>query len=104
MRHAAKRELDFAKNNYTWVRWTLGVPNGLNVLSNLPFLAVGAFGLFVVLRPSALRPGGPFLTPVERWPFARSGTTLNFPLPNPSAVSIASVRRARFSSLTVIRS
>lgn len=41
----------------------LGIPNALNVLSNLPFAIVGLLGL------SAL-PAAPFRTPWERWPYA----------------------------------
>jgi hypothetical protein len=49
-------------------RTLLGIPNCLNVLSNLPFAAVGLLGLAVVFRRSA---GGPtlFLDPWERWPY-----------------------------------
>jgi hypothetical protein len=49
-------------------RTLLGVPNLLNVVSNVPFLIVGIWGLWFVLR----RPegGGTFLDPAERWPFA----------------------------------
>src|SRR5262249_59304036 len=43
---------------------------GLNVLSSALFLAVGAVGLWFVFSPRAPRPGGPFLTPAERWPYA----------------------------------
>jgi hypothetical protein len=49
-------------------RTLLGVPNLLNVISNLPFLIVGVWGIAYVLRhkPSA---EGPFLDRSERWPF-----------------------------------
>jgi hypothetical protein len=43
----------------------LGVPHCCNVVSNVPFLVVGALGLWFVLR----RPGA-FLDPAERWPYA----------------------------------
>jgi hypothetical protein len=49
-------------------RTMLGVPNFLNVASNLPFLAVGALGLRVLLRRDAVRPVGPILEPAERGP------------------------------------
>jgi hypothetical protein len=42
----------------------LGVPNARNVLSNAPFLLVGALGAAVVWR----RPGA-FLDPAEAWPY-----------------------------------
>jgi hypothetical protein len=50
-------------------RTMLGVPNFLNVASNLPFFVVGALGLRLLLRPDAVGPGRPVLEPVERWPF-----------------------------------
>jgi hypothetical protein len=46
----------------------LGVPNFLNVASNLPFLVVGVLGLWLLLRHDAVRPGGPVLVRAERWP------------------------------------
>jgi hypothetical protein len=49
-------------------RTMLGVPNFLNVVSNLPFLAVGVLGLRVLLRRDAVRPDGPILEPAERGP------------------------------------
>jgi hypothetical protein len=58
-------------------RTLLGIPNCLNVLSNLPFAAVGLLGLAVVFRRGA---GGPtlFRDPWERWPYAAlfAGTAL----------------------------
>jgi hypothetical protein len=50
-------------------RTMLGVPNFLNVASNLPFFVVGALGLGLLLRRDAVGPGGPLLEAVERWPF-----------------------------------
>lgn len=50
-------------------RSCLGIPNCLNVVSNLPFAIVGVLGLTVVFR----RPMGrarPFRDPWERWPYA----------------------------------
>jgi hypothetical protein len=49
-------------------RTLLGVPNLLNVVSNVPFLIVGVRGLWFVLRPH--EGTSPFLDPIERWPFA----------------------------------
>ena len=58
-------------------RRLLGIPNCLNVLSNLPFAVVGLWGLAGVFR----RPAGcptPFADPWERWPYAAlfAGTAL----------------------------
>jgi hypothetical protein len=44
-------------------RTVLGVPNGMDVLSNLPFTIVGVLGLVRVLR----RHGTTFVDPRERW-------------------------------------
>src|SRR5262249_29426249 len=49
-------------------RTMLGVPNFLNVASNLPFLVVGVLGLRLLLRLDAVRPDGPVLERAERWP------------------------------------
>jgi hypothetical protein len=49
-------------------RTMLGVPNFLNVASNLPFLVVGVLGLGLLLRRDAVGPEGPVLEPAERWP------------------------------------
>jgi hypothetical protein len=46
----------------------LGVPNFLNVASNLPFVVVGVLGLRLLLRHDAVGPEGPVLGAVERWP------------------------------------
>src|SRR5262249_49081440 len=42
-------------------RSLLGLPNALNVLSNLPFLLVGAAGLTFILRGPPSPAGPPFL-------------------------------------------
>jgi len=47
----------------------LGVPNFLNVASNLPFFVVGVLGLWLLLRQDAVGPNRPVLEAVERWPF-----------------------------------
>ena len=47
----------------------LGVPNCLNVLSNLPFLVVGVLGLRVLARDRASSRLRAFLTPGERGPY-----------------------------------
>jgi hypothetical protein len=49
-------------------RTMLGVPNLLNVASNLPFVVVGVLGLWLLLRHDVLRPDGPVLERAERWP------------------------------------
>jgi hypothetical protein len=44
----------------------LGIPNALNVLSNVPFAVAGVLGLLAVFSP---QPGArPFSDPWERWP------------------------------------
>ena len=50
-------------------RTMLGVPNFLNVASNLPFFVVGVLGLWLLLRQDAVGPNRPVLEAVERWPF-----------------------------------
>jgi hypothetical protein len=47
----------------------LGVPNGLNVVSNLPFAIVGVLGLLATFSRRADRTSA-FLDPWERWPYA----------------------------------
>ncbi len=49
-------------------RTMLGVPNFLNVASNLPFVVVGVLGLWLLLRYEVVRPDGPVLERAERWP------------------------------------
>jgi hypothetical protein len=49
-------------------RTMLGVANFLNVISNLPFLAVGVLGLGLLLRRDTVCPGGLVREPAERWP------------------------------------
>jgi hypothetical protein len=46
----------------------LGVPHMLNVVSNLPFLVVGVWGLAFMMSQRSRRPGV-FLEPVERGPY-----------------------------------
>jgi hypothetical protein len=48
----------------------LGIPNALNVLSNIPFVFVGALGFLFVMSPAAKQPGRSFMSPAERWPYA----------------------------------
>jgi hypothetical protein len=49
-------------------RTMLGVPNLLNVASNLPFVVVGALGLSLLLRHDVVRLDGPVRERAERWP------------------------------------
>jgi hypothetical protein len=49
-------------------RTMLGVPNFLNVASNLPFVVIGVIGLWLLIRYDAVRPDGPVLERGERWP------------------------------------
>jgi len=57
-------------------RTVLGIPNALNVLSNLPFAAVGGFGLWVTLRRRSRM--SRFTDAWLRWPYAAffTGTLL----------------------------
>lgn len=50
-------------------RVVLGIDNGLNVLSNLPFALVGLWGLVVLARDGRERPSA-FHDPWVRWPYA----------------------------------
>src|SRR6266571_4784082 len=50
-------------------RDSLGVPNLLNVVSNLPFVVIGAAGCWFVARPRAKGMDKAFLEPNERWPY-----------------------------------
>jgi hypothetical protein len=43
----------------------LGIPHTLNVLSNLPFLFIGALGMTIIVQR-----GAAFLDPNEIWPYA----------------------------------
>ena len=47
-----------------------GVPNGLDVWSNLAFPLVGLWGLIRVVAAPAGGPGDPFTDSRERWPYA----------------------------------
>jgi hypothetical protein len=50
-------------------RTFLGIPHCLNVISNLPFLLIGAAGMHFVFRRDIVGPGRPFLTSGERLPY-----------------------------------
>ena len=45
------------------------IPFALNVLSNAPFLLVGAMGLWFLLHRADTGPCSPFIESQERWPF-----------------------------------
>jgi hypothetical protein len=48
-------------HNFADQRTFVGIPHCLNVVSNLPFLLVGAAGLHFVFREDVVGPGRPFL-------------------------------------------
>lgn len=48
----------------------LKIPNCLNVISNAPFLLVGALGLVFLLRQGTSDGGSCFVATQERWPYA----------------------------------
>jgi glyoxalase-like protein len=58
-----------AYHNMADERSWLGIPNALNVLSNLPFAAIGVLGLIEVFRAGSGR-RSPFQHLWERWPYA----------------------------------
>lgn len=58
------QSLDY--HNFADQRSFVGVPNFLDVVSNLPFLIVGIWGLLVVASPKY---AGSFITSGERWPY-----------------------------------
>jgi hypothetical protein len=60
---------DMSYHGFADQRHLLGVPHFLNVVSNVPFLVVGVLGLRFLGSGEAVRPGGPFRQPAERWPF-----------------------------------
>ncbi|MAG59080.1 MAG: hypothetical protein CMJ83_22565 [Planctomycetes bacterium] len=47
-------------------RTLLGIPNFHDVISNLPFVLIGLWGLWRLIRPSAVSPGGPLADRRER--------------------------------------
>lgn len=65
-----------AYHNFADQRPLLGLPHMLNVVSNLPFLVVGLWGLVWMAgqrqktRAGGERPKVAFIEPVERWPYA----------------------------------
>lgn len=59
---------DQTYHNFADHRDMLGIPNFLNVVSNAPFILVGALGLTFLWRQGA-QSQGPFTNPGERWAF-----------------------------------
>ena len=55
--------------NYADTRGTLGIPNFLNVISNIPFVIVGVGGLLTVFQRD-IRRGARFHENAERWLYA----------------------------------
>jgi hypothetical protein len=51
-------------------RALLGIPNCLNVISNVPFLLVGTLGLAFLFRRNSTGETRPFIHSQERWPYA----------------------------------
>jgi len=60
---------DLAFHRFADQRLLLGVPHFWNVVSNLPFVFVGAAGLWFVQRQAPVGTGGTFLTGDERRPY-----------------------------------
>jgi hypothetical protein len=56
-------------HNFADQRTCLGVPNCLNVASNLPFLVVGILGFLFLVRDRAAGATDAFITPAERQPY-----------------------------------
>jgi hypothetical protein len=60
---------DPAYHKFADQRALLRLPHGLDVLSNVAFLIVGAWGLIFLMRESGEPRGGAFLKTTERWPY-----------------------------------
>lgn len=56
-------------HNFADSRTFLAIPNAANVVSNLPLLAVGFFGLAFMASPTGRTRGTWFVTPTEAWPY-----------------------------------
>lgn len=57
-----------AYHNFADQRFLLGIPRCLDVLSNIPFLIVGAWGIWLIASRSAAA-SSRFIDPRERWPY-----------------------------------
>lgn len=55
-------------HNFADQRPMAGIPHALNVISNLPFIVVGAIGIAFLLSARSRRPGI-FVEEIERWPY-----------------------------------
>lgn len=58
-----------AYHNFADQRTLLGIPNFLNVISNVPFFLVGMLGLFLLWRQRAADVGMTFIENSEAWPY-----------------------------------
>jgi hypothetical protein len=58
-----------AYHDFADQRTLLGIPNALNVLSNLPFLFVGVAGVLFIWRQPPYPAGRHFVSGAERWPW-----------------------------------
>src|ERR1700683_2874717 len=57
-------------HNFADQRTILGIPHAWNVVSNVPLLVVGVWGLSYLARPSVWRSPVLFAAPWERWAYA----------------------------------
>jgi hypothetical protein len=60
---------DTTYHNFADQRPVLGVPHSLNVLSNIPFVIFGLFGIIYLVRPVVWNDATRFAAPWERWAF-----------------------------------
>jgi hypothetical protein len=60
---------DLSYHDFADSRRFLGIPNALDVLSNLPFVAVGIAGLAFLFRDRSSGSRAAFVTPAERQPY-----------------------------------
>ena len=60
---------DLGYHDFADQRSCVGVPNCLNVASNLPFLVVGILGFLFLVRDRAAGATDAFITPAERQPY-----------------------------------
>jgi Ceramidase len=61
---------DIAYHTFADHRTVLGIPNFLNVISNLPFVLIGIYGLSVLRQLGTKDSRNSFVEKVERWPHA----------------------------------
>ena len=60
---------DIAYHTFADHRTILGIPNFLNVISNLPFVLIGIYGLSVLRQLRTKDSRNSFVEKVERWPY-----------------------------------